>query len=127
MRNQKGYFDLGIAMAVAFLILLLGFFASLFFISFEASNQEVSGIVYNTTFDHAISGNTTFSVRAAVDTYVSQENQSTYCLPPNSPYAAIIKKAADDKTVKVVVTTTKYFAIQSPWKCYPNVVVKEIK
>lgn len=93
----------------------------------EASEQVVSGIVYNTVDNKFISGNTDFSVRAGVDTYVSSSNESDYCLPPNSPYISIVNKAAADKSIKVIVTTKKAFALRAPWTCLNNVTVKEEK
>lgn len=122
MRDQKGF--IGILVGI---IIVVGLLFALFSISFKGSNEVVSGIVYNTKNDKLISGNTTFSVRAAVDTYVSEENQSSYCLPPNSPYKELVNKAAQDKQIKVVVTEKKYFAIQSPFTCKDNVTVTEVK
>lgn len=124
-KNEKGFMELVGALLV--LVLIVGFFVALFSIRFKMSEEVVSGIVYNTKTGHAISGNTTFAVRAGVDTYVSQNNESTYCLPPHSPYEKLVEKAAADKTVKVVVTAKKYFAIQAPWTCRANVTVTEEK
>lgn len=107
--------------------LVLCFFMLVFGTRFKASEERVSGIVYNTKVGHALTGNTTFSVRASVGTYVSDTNASDYCLPPHSPYEKLIEKAAADKTVKVVVTAKKYFAVQAPWTCRANVKVTEEK
>lgn len=122
MKNQKGFIG-----GLIVFVLFLAFFFTLLFVSFSAHREVVSGIVYNTSYDHALTGNTTFSVRAAADTLVTEENQSSYCLPPNSPYLPLVKKAAEDKNVKVVVTTDKYFTVKAPWTCYPNVKVTEVK
>lgn len=123
--NNDGFIEeLVLFVIVAFFVVC---FVSLFCVRFEASEQSVSGIVYNTQNSAALSGNTYFSVRAAVDTYVSQENQSSYCLPPHSPYIALLNKAAANKNIKVDVTTKKYFAIQAPWTCKANVTVTEEK
>lgn len=121
-KNQDGFIG-----GLVATILTLAFFFALFSISFSGKQEVVSGIVYNTSYNHLLTGNTHFSVRAAVDTYVSEENQSTYCLPPHSPYLPLVKKAAEDKNIKVVVTTDKYFAFQAPWTCAPNVKVTEAK
>lgn len=94
-------------------------------ISFKASGERVSGIVYNTKNDHALTGNTTFSIRASESTYVSQENRGSYCLPPHSRYIALVNRAAENKNIKVIVTAKKYFAIQAPWTCRANVTVVE--
>ena len=123
--NQKGYIeDFLFGGAVVFGIL---FFIMLLFISWKGSNEVVSGIVYNTSNDSLLAGNTKFSVRASEDTYVSEENRSSYCLPPNSPYKELVNKAAQDKKIKVIVEEKKYFAIQAPWTCKDNVIVKEVR
>lgn len=106
---------------------VIGFFLLLLCISFKASNEVVSGIAYNTKNDKLFSSNTTFSIRASENTYVSEENKSSYCLPPNSPYKELVNKAAQDKRIKVVVEAKKYFAIQAPWTCKDNVTVTEVK
>lgn len=123
MKNEKGF--VGVLVGI---ILFFGFFWLLFCTQMAFSEENVSGIVYNTKNNKALTGNTTFSVRAAVDTYVSEENQSSYCLPPNSPYKDLVNRAAADKTIKVVVTTKKYFrGWVAPWTCVPNVTVTEQK
>lgn len=127
--NQDGYIEDWFAGAVILFIILIvvGMFGALLFSRWEWSEDNVSGIVYNTTNNSVVSGNTKFSVRAAVDTYVSEENQSSYCLPLNSPYKELVNKAAADKNVKVQVTTKKGFWIKAPWTCVDNVTVTEIK
>lgn len=105
-------------------LLITGWFFFWFLpsIRVELSEQNVSGVVYNVSNNRFISGNTHFSVRAAVDTYVTEENQSTYCLPPNSPYIKLVNEAAKDKSIKVNVQTDKTFRVMSaPWECAPNV------
>lgn len=91
------------------------------------SEQNVSGIVYNTKNNSIISGNTTFSIRASENTYVSEENKSSYCLPPNSQYKELVNKAARDKRIKVVVATSKYFKLKAPWTCVDNVKVERVR
>lgn len=120
-KDQNGYVELFVGLLVFGLILFV------LFVRFNGVNERVSGVVYNTTNNSFIGGVTRFSVRASEDTYVSTENKSSYCLPPNSPYIALVNKAAEDKHIKVVVTTEKYFAIQAPWVCNPNVKVTEAK
>lgn len=113
---------------IATLVVLWGLFWALPSLRIEASEQNVSGIVYNVKNDSFISGNTHFSVRAAVDTYVTQENESSYCLPPNSPYIAVVNEAAENKDIKVSVKTSKTFHFESaPWKCADNVTVTRVK
>lgn len=123
--NQKGFIE--VIGGLVILLLILGFLFSIFFVRFKLSNETVSGIVYNTTNDRFISSATCFSVRAGENTPVTEENKSTYCVPPNSPYIELINKAAADKRVKVRVDATKYFTVKAPWTVYPNVKVAEVK
>lgn len=110
------------------ILLVIGFFFLILFTGFKGSNEVVSGIAYNTKNDKLISGNTTFSVRAGENTPVTAENESSYCLPPNSPYKELVNRAAQDKRIKIVVEAKKYgLTIKAPWTCYPNVVVTEVK
>ena len=125
--NQKGYIDGDVLFWLGFIIVIALLIFSALFVRFQTSNQVVSGIAYNTSNDSFIGGNTHFSVRASENTYVSEENQSSYCLPPNSPYKELVNRAAQDKSVKIVVTAEKYFAIKAPWVCQPNVKVSEVK
>lgn len=113
---------------IATLVVLWGLFWVLPSVRIEASEQNVSGIVYNVKNNAFISGNTHFSVRAAVDTLVTEENESAYCLPPNSPYKSLVDEAAQNKEVKVVVQTKKAFTVVSaPWVCLDNVTVTRVK
>ncbi len=113
-----------ITLMVAF---VLGFLGLIICSKIEWSEQSVSGIVYNTKNNKTLSGNTSFSVRADVNTYVSEENRSSYCLPPNSEFKELVNKASADKEVKVQVTTKKGFWIKKPWTCIDNITVTEIK
>lgn len=126
MRNQKGFIGVIVAILLILVLVVFPIFA-LFAVRFNLSNERVSGIVYNTTNDRAISGATCFSVRAGENTYVNQNNTSSYCLPKGSQYIGLVNKAAEDKRVKVVVVAHKYFAVQAPWTVYPNVTVTEGK
>jgi len=125
--NQKGYIDGDVIFGLGFIIVVVLIIFSAFFVRFQLSNSVVSGISYNTSNDSFIGGNTHFSVRAGENTPVSEENQSTYCLPPNSPYKDLVNRAAQDKRIKIVVTAEKYFAIKAPWVCQPNIKVTEVK
>jgi len=123
--NQKGFVEvLGLLFV---LLLIVGVIFAIFFVRFKLSNETTSGIAYNTTNDRFISGATQFSVRAGENTPVTEENQSTYCLPPNSPYKDLVNRAAKDKRIKIEVEAKKYFAIKAPWVCQDNVIVKEVK
>lgn len=115
---------LGGIFAVALILALL---LAPFTVRFKLSNEVVSGIAYNTTNDKFISGNTHFSVRAGENTPVTSENQSTYCLPPNSPYKELVNRAAADKRIKIQVEARKYFVVKAPWTCHDNVTVTEVK
>lgn len=126
-KNQRGYIDSDLMFVLFFILLIGGLLFAALFVRFKLSNETVSGVVYNTSHNKFISDNSHFSVRASEDTYVSEENRSSYCLPPNSPYKDLITKAAQDKRIKVVVTADKYFALQAPWTCNPNVKVTEVK
>lgn len=125
VKNQKGFVEVLAALFV--LALVVGFFLLIFCVRFKLSNEVVSGIAYNTTNDRAISGATCFSVRAGENTYVSEENRSSYCLPKNSPYKTLVNKAAADKRIKIEVQAHKYFTVKAPWTVVPNVTVKEVK
>jgi hypothetical protein len=125
MKNEKGFIEE--VAVLLFVILFVALIFACFCVRFKASNEVVSGIAYNTKNDHLLSGKTTFSVRAGENTYVTTENASSYCLPPNSPYKELVNKAAQDKRIKIVVEAKKYFAIQAPWTCQDNVTVKVVK
>lgn len=115
-----GFFAVATVVIIAALLLIFG-------VHWQTSEDLVSGIVYNNTNNDFISGNTDFSVRAAVDTYVSDQNTSSFCLPPNSPYIPLVKEAAADKSIKVVVATRKEFKLLAPWSCMANVTVTKEK
>jgi maltodextrin utilization protein YvdJ len=100
---------------------------AVFTVRFKLSNETTAGIAYNTTNDRFISGATQFNVRAGENTPTDENNVSSYCLPPNSPYKALVNRAAADKRVKITVTAKKYFTVKAPWTCQPNVVVTEVK
>ncbi len=121
-KNGEGFVEV----IVVLFILCLVF--GLFFVRFKPSNERVSGIVYNTTNDRAISGATCFYVRAGENTYVNEKNTSSYCLPRGSKYIALVNKAAEDKRIKVVVVAHKYgLTVKAPWTVVPNVTVTEVK
>jgi len=119
-----------LTMLTAVLIILIVMFGVIFLLNgvkIEGSEKNVSGIVYNTRNNQFISGNTAFSIRAGENTPVTPENQSKFCLPPNSEYIELVNKAAADKNIKVNVTTKKIFTIAAPWYCPSNVIVLEVK
>jgi hypothetical protein len=108
-------------------LVVVGLMGVSFFSKWEVSEDNVSGIVYNTTNNALISGNTNFSIRAGENTPTTEENKSSYCLPPNSQYKDLVNRAAGDKRIKVQVTTKKGFWWKAPWTCVDNVTVTEVK
>lgn len=128
--NQRGDIDtILIGCAVLFAVLLFSWvFILALFAKWEIAEDNVSGIVYSTTNNGPIAGNTSFKVRASVDSFIDKNtNESSYCLPANSPYKALVNKAASNKTVQVQVTTKKGFWVKAPWTCIDNVIVTEVK
>lgn len=124
-KNQRGDAEVIGFFLVALVVIALIF--AMFFVRFRTNDEVTSGIAYNTSNNAFISGNTNFSIRAGENTPVTEENQSTYCLAPDSPYKELVNKAAADKRVKLTVNSPKYFAIQWPWECKTNVTVTEVK
>ena len=97
-------------------------------IRWQASEDAVSGIVYDSTFNDIISGNTFFKIRASAEMAVTKETSRTYCLPPGHEDTEIVRKAASNKAIKVTLTTDKFFGIMdNPWDCPSIVHVKEIE
>lgn len=132
MNNQKGSIGSGLLGVFGVLLVLFLIFQglyTLFKIRWQTSESVVSGIVYNVRNDEFISGNTSFSIRAAVDTVVTEENKSSYCLPSGSPYIELINRASEDKEIKVIVRTSKvpFTIAEGATTCMPNVTVEEIK
>jgi hypothetical protein len=115
-------FEEGLEVGCVVVVILIVAFLS--FAHWEWSEDLVSGIVYNNVNSKLISGNTSFEVRAAADMYADENTSEIYCLPPNSQYIPLVKKAAADKKVRVVVSTKKDFKIMLPWQCMDNVVVE---
>ncbi|MBF1638755.1 MAG: hypothetical protein HXO49_09530 [Prevotella sp.] len=99
----------------------------LFSVRLQTSDNVVSGIVYNNQNNSIFTSNTYFRVRASENTVVTKENISKFCLPPNSPYIKLVNEAAKDKSIKVVVTSSKVFTmVLSPWHCVDNVKVERL-
>lgn len=128
MGNENVFFKEALVVTLALVILAPILVIPLtIFSQWDLSEDNVSGIVYSTTNNGFIAGNTNFKVRAGVDTYINEKNESSYCLPRNSQYKELVNKAAADKTVKVQVTTHKGFWFKAPWTCIGNVTVTEVK
>lgn len=98
---------------------------ALFHLGWKTSEDVVSGIVYNARFDDWPGHNTTFKIRAAAEMAVTEGTSPTYCLPRGSQYESIIREAAEDKDIKVVVRVKQmplHFR-ESVFRCEDNVEV----
>lgn len=125
MKKEHGYIDVEIVIGLLGLIAVILVFLTFLFARIATSEHTVSGVVYNNSNNAFVSGNTRFSVRASENTVVTEENKSSYCLPPNSPYIELVNEAAKDKSIKVIVTTEKAFTfVPTPWTCIDNVKVE---
>lgn len=103
MKNEKGSVVLTVVGLLAILGAIILVFWALFHFSWQASEEVVSGIVYDAHFDDWPAHNTTFKIRAAAEMAVTEETSPTYCLPKGSQYESIVREAAEDKSVKVIV------------------------
>lgn len=121
MRREEGFVEFLVILSIFVVI-----FAALF-VKWEYSEDLVSGIVYSNENNSFPAGNTYFKIRASEDTYVNKYNESSYCLPPDSPYIELVKEAAANKSIKVIVSTSKRFMITAPWVCMDNVRVERVK
>lgn len=120
---------LSIGAVVFILFVVVWGFRALGRMRWQTSETRVSGIVYNTKNNKWISGATSFSVRASEDTYVSEENESSFCLPHGSKYIDLVNKAAENKSIKVVVRESKvpFHLAEGVTTCVDNVTVEEVK
>lgn len=116
-----------LALVGGFLLVIVLPIFLLLCIHFETREQNVSGVAYNVSNESLIGGNTHFSIRASEDTVVTEENQSKYCVPGDSPYKGLINRATEDKDIKLIVKTEKFFTFAWPWTCVDNVTVTEVK
>lgn len=113
-----------VAVIVAFGVIIWGIWALLHF-SMQLSEEVVSGIVYDAHFDDWPAGNTTFKIRAAAEMAVTEETSPTYCLPSGSQYESIVREAAENKDIKVIVRVKQmppHFR-EGAFKCEDNVEV----
>lgn len=113
-----------VAVIVAFGVIIWGVWA-LFHFSMQLSEEVVSGIVYDAHFDDWPAHNTTFKIRAAAEMAVTEDTSPTYCLPSGSQYESIVREAAENKDVKVVVKVKQmppHFR-EGAFKCEDNVEV----
>ena len=93
----------------------------------NTSNKVVSGIVYNASFNNWPADVTRFSIRATENTVVTSENVSKFCLPKNSEYNFLIKKAAENKEIKLIVETKKSLFFHEPFACSDSLKIIEKK
>ena len=94
-------------------------------LSWQADEEVVSGIVYDAHFDDWPAHNTTFKIRAAAEMAVTEGTSTTYCLPNGSQYESIVREAAEDKDIKVVVRVKQmppHFR-EGVFKCEGNIEV----
>ncbi len=102
---------------------------ALFHLSWQASEEVVSGIVYDAHFDDWPAHNTTFKIRAAAEMAVTEDTSPTYCLPIGSQYENIVREAAENKDIKVVVKVKQmplHFR-EGVFKCEDNVEVTKME
>ena len=101
----------------------------LFHVDWKMSEEVVSGIVYDATFDDWPGHNTIFKIRASAEMAVTEGTSPTYCLPSGSQYESIVREAAEDKDIKVVVKVKQmplHFR-KSAFRCEDNVEVTKKK
>ncbi len=94
-------------------------------LSWQASEEVVSGIVYDAHFDDWPAHNTTFKIRAAAEMAVTEDTSPTYCLPSGSQYEGVVREAAENKDIKVIVRVKQmppHFR-EGVFKCEDNVEV----
>ena len=98
---------------------------ALLHLSWQADEEVVSGIVYDAHFDDWPAHNTTFKIRAAAEMAVTEGTSPEYCLPSGSQYESIVREAAEDKDIKVVVRVKQmppHFR-EGVFKCEDNIEV----
>ena len=128
MRNKTATVGSLLLMLVA-LIAIIGAIIwvvwAVFHFSMQLSEEVVSGIVYDAHFDDWPAHNTTFKIRAAAEMAVTEETSPTYCLPSGSQYESVVREAAENKDIKVIVKVKQmppHFR-EGVFKCEDNVEV----
>lgn len=119
----------GVVLTLVALIAIVGAIIwavwAMFHFSWQASEEVVSGIVYDAHFDDWPAHNTTFKIRAAAEMAVTEETSPTYCLPSGSQYESVVREAAENKDIKVIVKVKQmppHFR-EGVFKCEDNVEV----
>lgn len=103
MKNNMVSGLLTVIAALAIIGAIICAFWAVFHFSWQSSEEVVSGIVYDAHFDDWPAHNTTFKIRAAAEMAVTEGTSPTYCLPKGSQYEGIVREAAEDKNIKVIV------------------------
>lgn len=125
MKNKNGSILLEIAGGIVIAGVVVWGIWALAHLSWKNGEDVVSGIAYNVRFDSWPAGNTTFQVRAAAEMAVTENTSPIYCLPKGSQYESIVREAAEDKSIKVVVKVKPmppHFR-EGVFKCEDNVEV----
>lgn len=125
MKNRNGNIVIIIVASIAIIGFIIWGVWALFHLSWQSSEEVVSGIVYDAHFNDWPAENTTFKVRAAAEMAVTEDTSPTYCLPKGSQYESIVREAAEDKSIKVIVKVKPmppHFK-EGVFKCEDNVEV----
>lgn len=125
MKNKKVSILLEVAGCIVTIGAIIFVVWALAHLSWKNGEDIVSGIIYNAQFNDFPAGNTTFQVRASVEMAVTEETSPTYCLPKGSQYESIVREAAEDKSIKVIVKVkpmSPHFK-EGVFKCEDNIEV----
>lgn len=128
MKNKttlKGSLLLSLVARIAIIGAIIWVVWAVFHFSMQLSEEVVSGIVYDAHFDDWPAHNTTFKIRAAAEMAVTEETSPTYCLPSGSQYESVVREAAENKDIKVIVKVKQmppHFR-EGVFKCEGNVEV----
>lgn len=128
MKTKSGSIAVSIIIGIAVIsgaILAFKAINALFRISWQASEEVVSGIVYDAHFNDWPGNNTKFKVRASAEMAVTEDTSATFCLPEGSKYESIVREAAENKDIKVVVKVNKMplHLREKVFKCTDNIEV----
>lgn len=125
MKNKRGSVLLEIAGYIVIIGAIIFGVWALAHISWQSSEEVVSGIVYDAHFNDWPTENTIFKVRAAAEMAVTEYTSQTYCLPKGSQYESIVREAAEDKNIKVVVKVKpmSFHFKEGVLKCEDNIEV----
>lgn len=103
MKTKNGNILITIVASIAIIGFIIWGVWALAHFSWKTGEDVVSGIIYNAQFNDWPAENTTFQVRAAAEMAVTEDTSPTYCLPKGSQYESIVREAAEDKSIKVIV------------------------